>query len=105
MVLTARLTELLTIQQVTYTGETFADKGEKWIDVKQVYGSIVNQRGSTSFTAPGNVYSDGISFYMRWIEIDQKGTRIKYKDQYYEIVNCTTVQRNQALVIDCVAVQ
>ncbi len=109
MIQSARLTELLIIQRLDVSGTSYGGVIENWCDYKTVYASIITQRGNTSFN-DGNHYQDTISFYLRWIPLQKKGYRIKYKGNcndftYYEINNLTTIQRNQALVIDCSSVE
>jgi head-tail adaptor len=105
MVQTNKLTELLTIKELTVSATTYGEAIETYKPVLYVYGSIINQKGNTTFTAPGAVYNDAITFYLRYLPILQKKKyRIEYGGKDYEINNVTMVQRNAATVIDCSAV-
>jgi head-tail adaptor len=105
MGLTAKFTELITIQRLIPSGTSYGAVIEVWQDFKQLYVSILSQQGNTGFNAPGNVYGDNVKFYSRFIPLDgTKGFRIRYNNKYYEIINYTTVQRNRDLIIDCKAV-
>lgn len=105
MVQTAKLTELVEIQQLCVSGNSFGAPIEKWETFGKIYMSILNQRGNTNFNAPGNVYNDAISFYGRFINLSKKGFRVLYKENIYELVNVTPIQRNQAIILDCIGVQ
>lgn len=105
MVTTSRLSELVSIQKLAVSGNTFGAPVEVWSHFANVYMSINTQRGNTNFTAPGNVYNDSISFYGRYIPIAKKGFRLIYKGDVYEFTNVTVVQRNQAIILDCTSVE
>jgi SPP1 family predicted phage head-tail adaptor len=104
MGLTAKFTELITIQKWYPSGSTDGNPDGIWKDLKTMYVSILNQNGSTGFNAPGNLYTDTIQFYSRFILLDgTKGYRIKYRDQLYSILNYTVTQRNKDIILSCKA--
>ena len=107
MVQAAKLTEKLIFKELTVSATTYGETIETFKPVLIVYASITNQKGNTNFNQlPGNVYSDDISFYMRYIPItDKKKYRIEYNSNDYEITNVTSIQRNRATVIDCIGVR
>lgn len=109
MIQTNRLTEKLAVQYSTVSGNSYGAPIEVWSDVRIVFGSITNQRGNNSFSEgyDGKVYTDAISFYLRYLPIAKKGVWIHHyaTDSTYEIINVTHVGRNQATVVDCVSVK
>jgi len=107
MIQTNKLTELIKAKELyTVSATTYGEAIETYKTIATLYASITTQRGNTSFNnLPGNVYSDSISFYMRYFPACKKGIRIEYNCQDYEISNFTHIQRNQATVIDCIAVK
>lgn len=109
MVLAGKLTEKLIIKTLSVSGTSYGEVISDYTPWKTVYASITTQRGNKSFDSAiqGDVYRDTISFYMRYYKlgVDKKQYRIQYNGQDYDIKNITVVQRNKAIVIDCVAVK
>ncbi|SKC53509.1 head-tail adaptor protein [Ohtaekwangia koreensis] len=107
MIQTNKLTELLKVKELyTVSATTYGEPIESYKTVATIYATITNQRGNISFNSlPGNVYSDSISFYMRYFPACKKGTRIEYNCQDYEVINFTHVQRNQATIIECIGIK
>jgi SPP1 family predicted phage head-tail adaptor len=104
MGLTAKYTEQITIQKLISSATTTGAPIETWQDYRSLYCSILEQKGNTDFTGPGNIYNDNIRFYLRFIPVDlRKGFRIKYKEQFYSIINSTVTQLNKDIIIDCKA--
>jgi len=101
---TNRLSELIIIKELTISATTYGETINVYKPVKYIYASILNQKGDTRFKM-GNVYEDTISFFCRYQKIQKKGIRIEYNCQDYDVINITTVQRNQNTIIDCIAVQ
>jgi hypothetical protein len=105
---TARLTERITILQQSISATTMLERVETYTPVKIIAATILNQRGSTSFDN-GYVYSDRLSFFVRYLPIislaDKKKFLIEYNCQRYEIENITTVGRREATIIDVVGIR
>jgi len=105
---TARLTEKLTIKELTTSATTEGIAVQYWRPIKTIAASITSQRGNMTFDGEylGETYTDNVSFYCRYIRgLKKKETRIEWNCQEYEIINTATVQRNVATVIDCVGVK
>ncbi len=102
MVQTAKLTEKLLVQELTVSGSSFGENIEIWKTKYVIYGSITTQKGNLRQSTDKETYTDVISFYCRYINLDKKGVRIYYNGEAYKIINLTNVQRNQATVIDVV---
>lgn len=99
---TRRLTEKLTILEIAMSASTIGQPVETLTPVLTVYGSILNEKGSMTFNAPGNVYNNALSFYLRYLSIiDKKKYKIQYRDETYRIDEITHVQRNKATIIRC----
>jgi head-tail adaptor len=101
MIQTAKLTERLVLKEIAFSATTAGEVIEICRPIAVVYASIVNQRGDAGFKSnTGLVYTDNISFYMRYRNLDPKSTVIEYNGEDYGIDNITHVSRN-ATVIDC----
>lgn len=107
MIQTSKLTEMLKVKELcAVSATTYGEAIETYATIATIYASITTQRGNTTFNnLPGNVYSDSISFYMRYYPSCKKGIRIEYNCQDYEVINFTHVQRNQATIIECIGVK
>jgi head-tail adaptor len=97
---TARLTEELTILEIQTSASTIGAVVETLVPVRTIYGTILNERGNLSFSGPGNVYNNQISFYCRFIGIlNKKAYKIRYKEEDYSIEEITHVSRSAATII------
>jgi hypothetical protein len=99
---THRLNQKITICDIVETGVTIT-RGVFYKPLLIVFASILNQKGNVRFNS-GENYFDGISFFLRYYDVPKKGMVVEYNKGFYSIQNVTVIQRNSALIIDCVNV-
>ena len=102
MIQSNKLTELITIEQLTVSGNSYGEQVQTWSTIYKGYFSLLNDSANTKFD-DGSNYVNSISFYGRFIpNLQKKGVRIIYNDLEYQIDEITNVQRNRAIIIRCI---
>jgi SPP1 family predicted phage head-tail adaptor len=100
MIQTNRLTELIKIKVLSTSGSSYGEVIETYKPVLDVWATVLTEKGQMSFNAPGNVYNNTISFYMRYLPIvERKKYRVEHDGQDYEIEEITHVSRRAATII------